>query len=67
MTAATDPATEAAVAQLDRLAAVARNLGDGLAEAAGGPDPDPLAVARLTAAAADAADRLLVLAPDCLP
>lgn len=57
----TDPLTETAVEQLDRLIGIATNARAAFAE----HDSDPLATARLVAAAADAADRLALIAPEC--
>jgi len=61
-TTLTDSLTGTAVEQLDRLIAVATNERNAFDEH---DDPDPLATARLVAAAADAADRLALVAPEC--
>jgi hypothetical protein len=57
----TDTLIDVAVAQLDRLVTLA-NARDALLDL--GTDPDPLALAGLVAAAADAGDRLALILPD---
>jgi hypothetical protein len=63
----TDPLTETAVEQLDRLASLALNARNAFAGQDGTETADPVAAARLIATAADAADRLMLLAPECFP